>query len=113
MENKTLHSILDHCVVWHAPPLPPAADLVHRRQNGKFFLETIAHPRFGLPSGQDRLIPIWAATLAVKQKSRTVHFDSAAQLLEFLHLPKDGIHYRRIVEGFSTYFRGQHLFRHR
>ena len=28
---------------------PPAEELVHRRQNGKFFLEIIAHPRFGLP----------------------------------------------------------------
>jgi Plasmid encoded RepA protein len=83
---------------------PPANELVHRRRNGKFFLEIIAHPRFGLPFGQDRLIPIWAATLAVKQKSRTVHFDSAAQLLEFLQLPKDGTHYRRIVQGFQRIF---------
>ena len=83
---------------------PPAGDLVHRRQNGKFFLEIIAHPRFGLPFGQDRLIPIWVATLAVKQKSRTVHFKRAAQLLEFLQLPKDGIHYRRLIQGFQRIF---------
>ena len=83
---------------------PPAAELVHRRQNGKFFLEVVAHPRFGLPFGQDRLIPIWVATLAVKQKSRTVHFQRAAQLLEFLQLPKDGIHYRRLIQGFERIF---------
>ena len=83
---------------------PPAGQLVHRRQNGKFFLEVVAHPRYGLPFGQDRLIPIWVATLAVKQKSRTVHFKTAAKLLEFLHLPKDGIHYRRLIQGFERIF---------
>ena len=83
---------------------PPASQLVHRRQNGKFFLEIVAHPNFGLPFGQDRLIPIWVATLAVQQKSRTVRFQSAAQMLEFLQLPKDGLHYRRLVQGFQRIF---------
>ena len=31
---------------------PPAGELVHRRQNGKFFLEVVAHPRYGLPFGR-------------------------------------------------------------
>jgi hypothetical protein len=48
------------------------------------------HPEFGLPFGQDRLIPIWVATLAVQQKSRIVRFESAAQMLDFFHLSKDG-----------------------
>lgn len=51
----------------------------------------------GLPFGQDRLIPIWIATLALWQKSRELQFDSAAQMLDFFHLPKDGPHYRRLV----------------
>jgi hypothetical protein len=83
---------------------PLRSQLVHRRKNGKFFLEIVAHPNFGLPFGQDRLIPIWVATLAVKQKSRTVRFESAAQMLEFLQLPKDGLHYRRLVQGFQRIF---------
>lgn len=83
---------------------PPAGQLVHRRRNGKFFLEMTAHPDFGLPFGQDRLIPIWVATLAVKQKSRTVRFESAAEILEFFQLPKDGLHYRRLVQGFQRIF---------
>jgi len=37
---------------------PPAGELAHRRQNGKIFVEIVAHPRFGSPFGQDRLIPI-------------------------------------------------------
>lgn len=83
---------------------PPSTELVHRRRNGKFFLHVVAHPDFGLPFGQDRLIPIWVATLALRQKSRELHFDSAAQMLDFFHLPKDGPHYRRFVEGFKRLF---------
>ncbi len=83
---------------------PPTKQLTHARQNGRFLLEITAHPRYGLPYGQDRLIPIWVATLAVQQKSRVVHFSSAAQLLEFFRLPKDGPHYRRMVEGFQRVF---------
>jgi hypothetical protein len=83
---------------------PPTGQLLHRRQNGKFFLEIVAHPSFGLPFGQDRLIPLWAATLAVRQKSREIHFSTAAQILDFVQLPKDGLHYRRIIEGFQRIF---------
>ena len=56
------------------------------------------------PFGQDRLIPIWIATLALRQKSRTVHFDSAAQMLDFFRFPKDGRYYRRMVQGFQRIF---------
>jgi hypothetical protein len=83
--------------------LPPGK-LFYARRNGKFFLEIVAHPRFGLPFGQDRLIPIWVATLAVTQKSRQVHFESAAQMLDFFRLPRDGPHYRRVVAGFRRIF---------
>ena len=48
---------------------PPSTEFVHRRRNGKFLLEIVALARFGLPFCQDRLIPIWTATLAVKQTS--------------------------------------------
>jgi hypothetical protein len=68
------------------------------------------HYETPVPFGQDRLIPIWVATLAVKQKSRTVHFRRAAQLLEFLQLPKDGIHYRRLIQGFERIFAASMFF---
>lgn len=83
---------------------PPSSQLVHRRRNGKFYLHVVAHPDYGLPFGQDRLIPIWVATLALRQKSRALRFDSAAQMLDFFHLPKDGPHYRRLVDGFKRLF---------
>lgn len=83
---------------------PPSTQVIHRRRNGKFFLHIVAHPDFGLPFGQDRLLPIWIATLALRQKSRELHFESAAQMLDFFHLPKDGPYYRRLVEGFKRLF---------
>jgi hypothetical protein len=82
----------------------PKDHLIHKRQNGSFFLHIVAHPDFGLPFGQDRLIPIWVATLALRQKSRTVRFESAAQILDFFRLPKDGRYYRRIAQGFQRIF---------
>src|ERR1017187_4444655 len=83
---------------------PQSGQLTHTRRNGKFFLQISAHPEFGLPFGQDRLIPIWVATLAVQQKSRTIHFDTALQMLDFFRLAPDGRHYRRVVQGFQRIF---------
>jgi hypothetical protein len=83
---------------------PPKNQLTHSRHSGKFFLQILGHPDYGLPFGQDRLIPIWVATLALQQKSRIIRFDSAAQMLTFFGLQLDGFHYRRIVEGFKRIF---------
>lgn len=83
---------------------PPANQLVHRRRNGKFFLHLVAHPDYGIPFGQDRLIPIWIATLALQQRSRTVRFRTASEMLNFFDLPLDGYHYQRTVEGFKRIF---------
>lgn len=83
---------------------PPADHLVYTRRNGSFVLEITAHPRFGLPYGQDRLVPIWMATLTLKQRSRTVHFESPTQLLDYFRLPKDGAQYRRVKAAFQRIF---------
>lgn len=83
---------------------PPSQQLTHTRHSGKLFLNIIGHPQFGLPFGQDRLIPIWVATLALTQKSRTVRFHTASEMLAFFNLPPDGYHYRRILEGFERIF---------
>lgn len=83
---------------------PPANVLLHERRNGKFFLQITGHPKLGLPFGQDRLIPIWAATLAIRQNSRLIRFSSAAELLDTFGLPKDGKTYRRLVNGFKRIF---------
>src|ERR1017187_4141899 len=62
------------------------------------------HYETPVPFGQDRLIPIWVATLAVQQKSRTIHFETALQMLDFFRLAPDGRHYRRVVQGFQRIF---------
>lgn len=83
----------------------PARDqLTYSRHSGKFFLRIIGHPDYGLPFGQDRLIPIWVATLALRQKSRTVMFETAAEMLEFFRLAPDGYHYHRLIQGFKRVF---------
>jgi hypothetical protein len=84
---------------------PPDGTHRYTRRNGRFRLEVTGDPEHGIPYGQDRLIPIWFATLAVRQKSRTVYFRSAAEILEEFDLPKDGPHYRRLVNGFKRVFR--------
>jgi len=83
---------------------PPAHQLTHTRRNGKFTLDIVGHPRLGLPFGQDRLIPVWVATLAVFQRSRVVRFRSPSQMLDYFDLPKNGYHYHRIVQGFQRIF---------
>jgi hypothetical protein len=44
--------------------------------------------KLGLAYGQDRLIPIFLATLAVRQQNPTIHFESAAEMLETFGLAK-------------------------
>jgi hypothetical protein len=66
--------------------LPPGL-LRYSRRNGRFFLEVVGHPEYGVPFGQDRLIPLWVATQAVRWRSRTVEFESAAQILNEWGLP--------------------------
>ncbi len=83
---------------------PPKDQLCYTRTNGKFFLEITPHPKLGMPYGQDRLVPIWAATLAVFQKDRTIRFNSPSQVLDYFELPKNGYHYKRIVHGFERIF---------
>jgi hypothetical protein len=83
---------------------PATGILLHERRNGKFTLQVTGHPNYGLPFGQDRLIPIWVATLALRQRDRFIHFKSAAEILHTFGLPKDGRTYRRLVEGFQRIF---------
>ena len=63
-----------------------------------------AHPEYGLPFGQDRIVPIFLATLAVRQQSQTIRFRSAAEMLETFGLQKGGKQYRRLVAAFERVF---------
>jgi len=83
---------------------PPAGQLLFERRNGHFTLQVTGHPDFGLPFGQDRLVPIFLATMAVQQQSRIVRFESAAELLDTFGLSKGGKEYRRLISAFERIF---------
>ena len=83
---------------------PPKGQLLFERRNGRFLLQITGHPTYGLPFGQDRLVPIYLATLAVQQKSPTVRFRSGAEMLETFGLQKGGKEYRRLVAAFERIF---------
>lgn len=83
---------------------PPVDQLVYQRRNGQFVLQLTGHPDFGLPYGQDRLVPIFLATMAVQQKSQVVRFRSAAEMLDTFGLAKGGKEYRRLVAAFERIF---------
>jgi hypothetical protein len=87
------------------PVRKPSADqLLFERRNGNFLLQITGHPEFGLPYGQDRLVPIYLATLAVQQKSQAVRFRSGAEMLDTFGMSKGGKEYRRLVEAFERIF---------
>jgi hypothetical protein len=83
--------------------LPPG-QLKYSRRNGRFFLEIVGHPDYGVPFGQDRLILLWLATAAVRQKSPLIRFGSAAEILVEWGMPTNGSHYRRLHEAFRRVF---------
>lgn len=83
---------------------PPRSSLVYERRNGLFTLQITGHPDFGLPFGQDRLVPIFLATLAVRQQSQIIRFKSAAQMLDTFGMAKGGKEYRRLVAAFERIF---------
>ena len=67
---------------------PPAGQLLFVPRNGHFTLQITGHPHFGLPFGQDRLVPIFLATLAFRQQSPVVRVESAPELLDTFGLAK-------------------------
>ena len=83
---------------------PPGDNLLFERRNGSFVLQVTGHPEFGLPFGQDRLVPIFLATLAVRQQSQTIRFKSASVMLETFGMSKGGKEYRRLVAAFERIF---------
>jgi len=83
---------------------PRAGCLLHERRNGQFVLQVTGHPSYGLPWGQDRLVPIVLATMAVRQQTPRVTFDSAAAMLDTFGMQQGGSQYRRLVDSFQRIF---------
>ena len=82
----------------------PAGQLMYERRNGNFVLQITGHPDFGVPYGQDRIVPIFLATLAVRQKSQTIRLRSASEMLETFGMQKGGKEYRRLIGAFERIF---------
>jgi Plasmid encoded RepA protein len=83
---------------------PVRGCLLHERRNGQFVLQVTGHPSYGLPWGQDRLVPIFLATLAIRQQSPRITFDSAAAMLDTFGMQQGGSQYRRLVSSFQRIF---------
>ena len=83
---------------------PPEGEMLYERRNGDFVLQITGHPNYGLPFGQDRIVPIYLATLAVRQQSQTIRFRTAAEMLETFGMHKGGKEYRRLVAAFERIF---------
>jgi Replication initiator protein A len=82
----------------------PKGQLLYERRNGRFTLQVTGHPDFGVPFGQDRIVPIFLATMAVRQQSPVLRFKSAAQMLETFGMQKGGKEYRRLIQAFERIF---------
>jgi hypothetical protein len=83
---------------------PAAGQLLHERRNGQFVLQVLGHPDYGLPWGQDRLVPIFLATLAIRQRTSRITFGSAAEMLDTFGMQQGGSQYRRLVGTFQRIF---------
>jgi hypothetical protein len=83
---------------------PPLGELLHERRNGHFQLQVTGHPSYGLPWGQDRLVPIFLATLAIRQQRQRITFSSGAEMLETFGLQQGGTQYRHMVGAFHRIF---------
>ena len=83
---------------------PAPGQLLRERRNGQFSLQVTGHPAYGLPLGQDRLVPIFLATLAIREQSQAIQFRSAAEMLDSFGMQQGGTQYRRLVAAFQRIF---------
>src|SRR5262249_5428752 len=88
-----------------------AGTLTYRRRNGRIFLEIVGHPDYGVPFGQDRLIPLWVATQPVRQGTPPVGFESGSQIHDELGLPQERRTLPSVGRWLPADFRQHHLLR--
>jgi hypothetical protein len=79
----------------------PVDQLLYERRNGHFVLQITGHPDSGVPFGQDRIVPIFLATMAVQQRSQTIRFRSASEMLQTFGMHKGGKEYSRLTDAFE------------
>jgi hypothetical protein len=94
-------------VVCGLPFRRPRGGLSFRRQNGDTILELTGHPDYGVPYGQDRLIPIWLATAffaAGKPNDNVIRFRCATDILRAFGQSTEGVSVRRLRERLHRVF---------
>jgi hypothetical protein len=82
----------------------PKDQFLYERRNGQFILRITGHPEYGLPFGQDRIVPIFLATMAVRQWSQTIRFRTASEMLDTFGMHKGGKEYLRLISAFERIF---------
>ncbi len=65
----------------------PFDQLIYTRRNGKVPLQVLGRPQFGLPFGQDFLVPIWVATLHIIASHMRVTLHAWAKRQGMVSLP--------------------------
>src|ERR1700751_2965253 len=77
---------------------------MHERRNGQFVLQVVGHPQYGVPWGQDRLVPIFLATLAISQQSQRITFRRAAEMMVLFGMEQGGSQYRPLISASQRVF---------
>ena len=77
----------------------PQGTLKYVRRNGRFFLEIVGHPDYGVPFGQDRLILLWLATMAASKVKGAITFRLIFFLPYILADVAAGIIWRFVYDG--------------
>ena len=85
-------------------PVRKPKNTIYIRTNGKFELRIECSKDKVLPYGQDRLLLIYMATLAVQQKSRHINLGSAMEILKVFGKEGCGKDYQRLMGGFERIF---------
>lgn len=79
----------------------------YERRNGNIVFRVVAEPKYGLPFGQDRLIPIWLATAFVaagKPEDNIIWFRCMADMMRTFGLGDGGLNIRLFKERIRRVF---------
>lgn len=73
-------------------------DLLYQRSNGKFKIDIVSDPRFGVPFGQDQLFLLAVIDHALRSASRKVEIGSIYKILKELGMSTAGSQYKHIQQ---------------
>ena len=93
-------------------PYKRLSDTKYTRRNGNVEFSIIADPDYGLPFGQDRLIPIWLATAfmaAGTPEDNYIWFRSMNDILRTFHIHCSGTDIGRFKERINRIFGSSYL----